>query len=153
MASMMKLDRKKLRYVINFGIAPFFQDILKEEVASSEWFKTCFDESLNKTIQECEVYLAVRYWDNANDKVQVRFWNLRFLGHTTTHNLVTSFTDGLSGFDLSKQIHVSIDGPSVNWKSYNEITKLREESGLSKLINIGSCNFHAVPGALKSGAE
>ena len=42
-ASMMKLDRKKLRYVINFGIAPSFQDILKEEVASSEWFATCFD--------------------------------------------------------------------------------------------------------------
>ena len=83
----------------------------------------------------------------------MRFWNSRFLGHTTTHNLVTSFTDGLSGFDLSKQIHVSIDGPSVNWKFYIEITKLREESGLSKLINIGSCNFHAVHGALNSGAE
>ena len=72
-ASMMKLDRKKLRFVINFGIATFLQDILKEEVASSEWFNACFDESLNNTIQECEMYLVIRYWDDVNDKVQVRF--------------------------------------------------------------------------------
>ena len=46
-----------------------------------------------------------------------------------------------------------MDGPSVNWKFYNEVTKLREESGLPKLINIGSCNLHPVHGALISGAE
>ena len=41
----------------------------------------------------------------------------------------------------------------MSWKFYNEVTKLREESGLPKLINIGSCNLHAVHGALKSSAE
>ena len=41
----------------------------------------------------------------------------------------------------------------MNWKFYNEVTKLREESGLPKLINIGSCNLHAVHGPLISGAE
>ena len=46
-----------------------------------------------------------------------------------------------------------MDGPSVKWKFYNEVTKLREESVLPKLINIGSCNLNAVHGALKSSAE
>ena len=75
------------------------------------------------------------------------------IGHTTTHDLVSNFTDGLCGLDLLKPIHVSMDGPSVNWKFYNEIAKLREKSGLPKLINMGSCNLHAVHAALKFGAE
>ena len=41
----------------------------------------------------------------------------------------------------------------MNWKFYNEITKLREESDLPKLINMGSCNLRAVHAALKFGAE
>ena len=61
--------------------------------------------------------------------------------------------NGLTGLDFSKQIQLLMDGPSVNWNVLSEIKKEREEAGLSKLVNIGSCNLHVVPGALKSATE
>ena len=69
-------------------------------------------------------------------------------------DLVIRFWDScLLGLDLSKQIQLSMDGPSVNLKVVNKISKEREDAGLSKLINVGSCNLHVVHGALKSATE
>ena len=45
-----------------------------------------------------------------------------------------------------------MDGPSVNWKFYEAVTKDRAENELHQLINIGSCGLH-IHGAFKLGAE
>jgi len=76
-----------------------------------------------------------------------------FLGHATAADLLKNIKDVLSGFDLSKQIQLSMDGPSVNWKVLPDMRKEREEAGLNHLVNIGSCNLHVVHGALKSATE
>ena len=68
-------------------------------------------------------------------------------------DLLKAINDGLLGLDLSTQIQLSMDGPSVNLNVLNEISKEREDAGLSKLINVGSCNLHVVHGALKSATE
>ena len=41
-----------------------------------------------------------------------------------------------------------MDGPSVNRKFFNSVTKKREEDELPALINIGSCGLHVIHGAL-----
>ena len=46
-----------------------------------------------------------------------------------------------------------MDGPSVNWKFYEAVTKDRAEDKLHQLINIGSCGLHLIHGAFKSEAE
>ena len=46
-----------------------------------------------------------------------------------------------------------MDGPSVNWKFYEAVTKDRAEDKLHQLINIGSCGLHVIHGAFKSDAE
>ena len=108
------------------------------------WF-WALERNWSTPVQECEMDLVARYQGNANDKVHTCFWNSLFFGHATGCNLVSYFTDGLSGLDFPKQILVSRDGPSVNWKFHNEITKSREK--------IGSWNLHDVHGALKFVAE
>ena len=48
-------------------------------------------------------------------------------------------------------IHMSMDGPSVNWDVLKIHSKYREEHELSELINIGSCGLHVMHGALRAG--
>lgn len=152
-AASMELGKTKLKYIVNHGLAPYFKDLLKERVLKSQWFSVSFDESLNKSIQECEMDLIIRFWDNISSDVQVRYWGSEFSGHATATDILKNFNESISGLDVSKQVQISMDGPSVNTKFLGEIKKERDESGISKLIDIGSCNLHIVHGALKTGTE
>jgi len=96
--------------------------------------------------------LLVRYWD-VNDKVKVRYWTSTFLGHSSASDLLSHFTENLSGIDSGKMYQVSMDGPSVNWKFLDMLQKKRKESELPQLINIGSCSLHIIHGALKTATE
>ena len=62
-ASKMELGKDKLKYVVNYGIAPFFVEELKKQVDESEWLAVSYDESLNKVTQESEMDLVLRFWD------------------------------------------------------------------------------------------
>ena len=55
--------------------------------------------------------------------------------------------------DQSKMCQISMDGPSVNWKFFNGVTKKREEDELHALINIGSCGLHVIHGAFQTGVD
>ena len=92
-ASIMELGKDKLKYVVNYGIAPYFTQLLKEQVSSSEWFVVSYDESLNEVIQESEMDLVIRFWDSCLNRVQVRQWNFMFLGHATAIDLLKAIND------------------------------------------------------------
>jgi len=62
-ASKMELGKDKLKYVVNYGIAPFFVEELKKQVDESDWLAVSYDESLNKVTQESEMDLVLRFWD------------------------------------------------------------------------------------------
>ena len=50
-AKSFELGATKLKYVINFGIAPYFKDILYNHLKKSNCFVISFDESLNDYTQ------------------------------------------------------------------------------------------------------
>ena len=64
----------------------------------------CYEESLNK-IQESETHLVIKTWDNISNKVQ----------------LLKRINDGRTGLNLSKQIELQMNSPSVNRKVLNDI--------------------------------
>ena len=66
----------------------------------------CYDESLNK-IQEPETHLGIKTWDNISNKVQ----------------LLKRINDGRTGLNLSKQIELLMNGPSINRKVLNDKTE------------------------------
>ena len=140
-AASMEFGRKKLKYIINHGLAPYFKNILTEDLGSAEFLSVCFDETLNKITHNCKMDLVLQYWDNIENKVQVRYWNSMFTGHWTASDLFAKFNGGLKGIDLTKLIQVSVNGPSGNWKFYEKVGKFWEEAELSKLVNIGSCSL------------
>ena len=60
----MELGKDKLKYVVNYAIAPFFVEGLKKQVSGSDWIVVCDNESLNNAIQISEMDLVFRFWDN-----------------------------------------------------------------------------------------
>ena len=67
-AEKMELAHNKLKYLVNYGLAPYFKECLSDDILKSECFIVCFDESLNATVQECEIDLLVRYWDSIKSR-------------------------------------------------------------------------------------
>ena len=56
------LNRTKSMYVINHGLAPYFQTLLIDALGKYEIHVYSFDESLNDSTQTSEMDLYVRYW-------------------------------------------------------------------------------------------
>ena len=152
-AKQYQMGPDKLKYIVNWGLAPYFKDLLIEDISKAKYLSVGFDESLNKITQSCQMDLMVRYWDVNNSKVQVRYWDSTFLGHSAANDLLQHFNDSVESINPSKIIHVSMDGPTVNHKFYKGLEDHREREELPKMINIGSCNLHIVHGAFKSGFE
>ena len=50
-ASWFSLSRAKCIYFINFGLGPYFTDILLSQVKASSFFVNSYDESVNKILQ------------------------------------------------------------------------------------------------------
>ena len=69
---------------------------------------------LSKVRQESEIDLVIRVQDNNLNKVQVRYWDTSFLGHSTCIDLFKRISDSLTGLDLAVQVQVSINKPSIN---------------------------------------
>ena len=55
--------------------------------------------------------------------------------------------------DVNKLLQVSMDGPSLNLKFLEEVSKERKGDKQHQLINIHSCGLHTIQGAFKTGAE
>ena len=60
----------KMRYVVNYGIAPVFKSILIDSVRKAEVFVALFDERLNEQTQNCEIDILVRYFDDIENMVK-----------------------------------------------------------------------------------
>ena len=68
------------------------------------------------------------------NKVEDRYWDSEFLGHTTYQNLHDSLQEGLKLFDMEKIVQLSMDRPNVNLKLLQKVKNSRDEFGHSKLI-------------------
>jgi len=44
-----------------------------------------------------------------------------------------------------------MDGPNVNWSTYDKLQKRIYEETATKLVNIGSCGLHIIHNALWAG--
>ena len=103
-----------MRYSITYGIAPYFYDLLKDNVNSSDRYTVLFDESLNRISQTSQMDFLLRYWDNVAKMVKYQFWNSSYLGHATHKDLLEGFDSSVPDLDLSKMIQLLMDGPNVN---------------------------------------
>ena len=72
-ASNFQLGKDKLKYLTNWGLAPYIKECLEDDVSKAPFIVIGFDESLNETTQTCQMDLVVRYWDPEDEQVKVRY--------------------------------------------------------------------------------
>ena len=110
-----------------------------------------FDESLNKSTQQKQMDVHVRYWHAG--QVTSRYLGSEFMGHATAADKLKKLTSSLSGLYLPNIIQISMDGPNVNWKLFETLqSDLKTQSNVS-LLNVGSCGLHQVHEAFKNGSK
>ena len=146
-----QMGTDKIRYLVNWGLAPYFKDNLVEDVNRSKFLSVDFDKSLNQITQTCQMDITVRFWDV--NRVQVRYWDSSFMGHTAAINLLQHFTNITEPMNQSSIIHLSMDGPSLNHKFYRDLKEYREMEKLPEVINFESCNLNILHREFKSGFE
>ncbi|CAH3149087.1 unnamed protein product [Pocillopora meandrina] len=156
-ASKFSCGEKKCAYLACFGIAPYFQRKLTDEVTKLELFVLLFDESHNKVTQTKQMDLHVRFWDAKNSRVQTRYLTSVFLGHATADDLLEKIVSYLDSIKIQKSniLQLSMDGPNVNWKLHELFQELISEvdENAPILVNVGSCGLHIVHNAFKAGSK
>lgn len=154
-AKSIKLSRSKLAYTIVYGLGPYFKSLLSSQIKESKYFCIAFDESLNKIAQKEQMDVTIRYWSESNDRPVTRYLGSVFLGHTTAADLILGFKELVQHFDLSKMLHISMDGPNANFKFLNDlkIDLTKDYEDRINLVDIGSCGIHTVHNAFKTAIK
>ena len=146
----------KLAYIVSYGIAPYFKDILMNQLKQSTVkFTSFFDEAFNDVIHKGQFDVQASFFDNTKNEVSVRYLGSAFLGHSRGVDLLEAFNDVHKGLNISKQlIQVSMDGPNVNWVLLDGIKQIKKNDPSSPEIQeMGSCGLHVIHGAYKAGQE
>ena len=139
----------KLSYLITFGIAPYFKQLLVEDLKKAACFVVLFDDSLNTELHQEQIDFTVRYFKK--DQVMTRYLSWAFLGHTTAKDLKLKFEEATKNLDTNRMVQALMDGPNTNWKMLSKITEERSSTEhYPGLINVGSCSLHVVHGAFRS---
>ena len=135
------LGPDKLRYPVNFGLGPYFKNILMESIRKYGHFVISFDESLNLDLS-LELDFLVRYFDVLKMKVSTRYVTLVFLSHSRHTDLYNSLTIMRDQLRKDKLVQLSMDGPGVNVKLLQGVQDDRKDKGLPYLLDIRTCGQH-----------
>ena len=93
----------KCSYLICFGLVPYFEKEVLGMVTNQESLcAVSFDESFNKIIQQEQIDLILRFWDEERKRTVGRCFGSQFLAHTQAVDLLSNFKSGLS--KLIKQV-------------------------------------------------
>ena len=154
-ASRFQCGETRCRYLVTFGLAPRFLDMLQSTVraTSDTGYVLLFDESLNKDCQMKQMDVMIRLWHDS--EIETRYLTSEFLGHATASDVTERFESVFSQHGLNKAnlLQVGMDGPNVNWSIYNTINcDLLDNHGVS-LLHAGSCGLHTLHNAFRRGCE
>ena len=151
-AQHMSCGPTKLSYLISFGIAPHFMDLLLKELKDAPRFVISFDEYFNEELEKEQMDFIVRYFKDG--EVKSRYLSSGFLGHTTAKDLKRAFEECTEKLDLKNLIQLSMDGPNINWKMLDLIVEDRNSNETHpNLLDVGSCSLHVVHGAFRTGMK
>ena len=109
-AKSFQLSKTKWGYIINYGLAPYFKELVTNAVWASPLFVLSFDESLNNMPQEEQRDSQVQYWDSNEKEVSMWYLNSHFLKHLNAKNLLDAVLLSLKGLMSENLVKLSMDG-------------------------------------------
>ena len=108
----------KCSYVINFGIAPYFRNLLENALNLAPFYVACFDESHNDVLKKGQMDMLLRFWNEDTNMVATRYYNSEFLGKAAAVDVHQKFKSCLSSLDSNKMIQVCIRSGMYVWYSF-----------------------------------
>ena len=72
--------------MINFGISPYFKCQLIKEIHVSPYFVVSSDESLNRIVQDEQMDIQIRYWNESFGVVETCYFDSKFLKRPNAEN-------------------------------------------------------------------
>ena len=102
--------------------------------------------------QKQQLDIIVSHWDY--NIVQSSYCTSEFLGDACAVDLVHSFENTVeTKIGFANLVQLVMDGPNVNWSTFDKLQKRLEKEHRHQLLNIGSCGLHQLHNALKAGVE
>ena len=121
-AKSFKLSKTKCVYLINFSIASYFKEVLRKEIINANVFSLLFDESMNYILQNEQLDIHVRFWDDSKCMAVTQYFDSHFLRELNADNIVTKLQQGLQKLVSEKMIQLSMDGPATNWSVFENMS-------------------------------
>lgn len=100
--SLYSMSLSKYRYLTTFGIGPHFSKMLTDEVKASPAHCILFDESLNDELQKKQLDVQIRYWSDESCKVESRYYNSLFIGHSRANDILLHYTEATKDLEATK---------------------------------------------------
>ena len=95
--------------------------------------------------------IIVKYYDKNKRETVTHYYNSSFLGRTTAEDLLAHFKLGMKDLNMKKMVHISMDGPNVNWKFPDLLKKDFWDDECPRFLEYGSCGLHVIHGAIETG--
>ena len=152
-ADAFKLGPAKCQYLICYGLAPYFSQLLVKELNSSLFIATSFDECFNRINQKGQMDLFVRYWNNTSNQVSTRYLSSSFMGKALATDVLEHFNQSCSKIQKQNIIQVSLGGPNVNLKFLDLVNENCANDELHSLISIGTCSLHTLHQAFQHAPQ
>ena len=114
-ASKFSLSKTKCSYIINFGLAPHFTEVLLSQIKPSSFFVISYDVSLNKILRNEQMDCTIRFWENETGVVCLKYFDSKFLLWPNSTNLFEKLLESTKSLDFSKLLQFSMDSPNVTW--------------------------------------
>ena len=142
---------RKTSYLATFGIAPYFESLLKKKVKDGRDYVLLFDESLNQELQSKQMDVYVRLW--IEEQVETRFLTSFFLGHSSAKDICEQLDPLICELGYRKIVQLSMDGPNVNWAVFNLLQEEIERQTSCRMLRTGSCGLHILHNAFRAGCS
>ena len=116
-------------------------------------FSLLFDESMNHILQNEQLDIHIRLWDDSKCVAVTRYFGSHFLRRPNADNIVTKLQQSLQKLVAENVIELSMDGPVTNRSVFERMSDQRKNDEIPCLENIRSCGLHTVSNALQNGAK
>ena len=151
-AKSFQLGETKIKYVIQFGIVPFFKEKLKDDLKNVP-FTFKFDETTTQQVKK-QYDGYTQYWSEEHQCIKIAYNGTLMVDHCPAEKLLEHFLNFIekSNLDLRFLLHTGMDGPNVNLK-FEELLKSSDIfKKLNKcILDIGTCPLHITHNGFRNG--
>ena len=120
-----QLSKTKCAYYVVFGLAPYFKELLVKDIKLSPFYLLSFDESLNNKLQEEQMDISIRFWDDIAGEAVTRYFNSRFFKRPNADNILEELLKATTNLPTKSLSMLSMDGPNTNWSVHKKLKNIR----------------------------